>query len=220
MERIRLDALSVLGGALVGFAAGGAVAFGVSRRYFSRRLDDEIAAAKDHYRARLADLADDGLDPAGEEPAAVGSPEWIARSRAYLAGEGNIGEGEAGSEGLHDDGRDQAPDAGWPPVERDHSKPYVISAEEFSETDIGWQQLTITYYAADKVLVDDKEQPIRDVRNTTGPLTSGDFGGISGDPNIRFVRNERLELDFEIVLDGRSYADVVLNYGNPDRRNR
>jgi hypothetical protein len=94
----------------------------------------------------------------------------------------------------------------------------VISPLEFAEPDeIGWTQVTITYYAGDSVLVDDREQPIRNVRNTVGPLSVNGFGGISEHSAIRYVRNEKLEIDFEIVLDERSYADAVLNYGNPNR---
>ena len=105
----------------------------------------------------------------------------------------------------------------WPPPDRDTTRPYVISPLEFGECDPGWQQLAITYYVADSVLADDREQPIRDIVGTVGPLSVEGFGGISEDPSIRYIRNERLELDFEICLDRRAFTDVVLNYGNPNR---
>lgn len=108
----------------------------------------------------------------------------------------------------------------WPPPSRDKTKPYVISPAEFSESLVGWQQLSITYYAGDKVLADDAEQPIRDVLMTTGPISREGFGGISEDPSIRYIRNEKLELDFEIRWDDRSYAEAVLNYGNPENPQR
>ena len=103
---------------------------------------------------------------------------------------------------------------------RNHGdKPYVISAEELGEPpNPGWQQLTITYYAGDQVLADDKDQPIRDIRGTVGSVELITFGGPSGDPHLKYVRNEKLEIDFEIVYDRRSYADVVLNYGQPNRQ--
>jgi hypothetical protein len=105
----------------------------------------------------------------------------------------------------------------WPPANRDTTQPYVISVLEFGECEPGWQQVSITLYKADWVLTDDKEQPIRDVHGTVGPLSLNGFGGISGNSSTRFIRNERLELDFEITLDHRAYADAVLNYGNPNR---
>lgn len=98
--------------------------------------------------------------------------------------------------------------------ERDTTKPYVISVAEFFEDNKTYQKLTITYYTADKVLVDDKDVPITDILRTVG-LGIHKFGEQSDDENIVYVRNDRLELDFEIVKDERSYTEVVLGYGDP-----
>jgi hypothetical protein len=97
--------------------------------------------------------------------------------------------------------------------------PHEISVDDFGELiPQGWQCISITYYAADKVLVDDKEQPIRDAIGTVGLLAPELFGLKSGNPHIRFVRNRRLEVDFEIALNAGSYAETVLGYGQPARR--
>jgi hypothetical protein len=104
-------------------------------------------------------------------------------------------------------------------TERGANGPYSISRMEFDEPPVGFQQITITYYAGDKVLVDERDQPIPDIIRTTGVLDPLGFGGVSGDPHIRFVRNEQLEADFEIILDRRSYLDAILNYGKPGKEN-
>lgn len=96
-------------------------------------------------------------------------------------------------------------------LERDPSLPYVISEEEFGESEVGWQQLTITYFAGDSVLVDDQDVPIPDVVNTVGLLPIALFG----EGTSVYVRNPRLEIDFEMVLDTRAYTDAILNYGRP-----
>jgi hypothetical protein len=105
------------------------------------------------------------------------------------------------------------------PVARNLRKPYIISEEEFTDTPPEWQRLTLTYFAADKVLVDDKDQPIErgNVVKTIGIVTRSDFGAASGDPNICYVRNQDFEVDFEVVLDNRAYADAILHYGQPNR---
>lgn len=110
----------------------------------------------------------------------------------------------------------------WPPANRIRTQPYVISAAEFAEgAATGVHQcLTIKWYNEDRVLLDDQQAPIPDVRRTTGPLSKGGFGGVSGDPNIRYVRNERLEVDFEILFHEGSYTELVLNYGTANPRNR
>jgi len=100
---------------------------------------------------------------------------------------------------------------------RDTSKPYGIGIEEFCDPPDGYRQITITYYASDKVLVDDKNGPILDIVKTVGPLTALDFGGISGDPHIRYVRNPNLDADFEIILNAGSYAEEILHYGRPNK---
>jgi hypothetical protein len=99
--------------------------------------------------------------------------------------------------------------------ERDRSQPYVISHEEFFEEQLAYSKLSITYYVADETLADDKDGVIPNTHATVGPGFTTKFGQLSGDPNVLFVRNERIEVDFEITKDQRSYTEVVLGYGNP-----
>jgi hypothetical protein len=103
-------------------------------------------------------------------------------------------------------------------VDRDLRGPYVISLEEFVDPPPGWQQLTIKYFGSDKAMVDERNEPIPHFHKICGPVNGPqDFGGISGDPHIRYVRNQQMESDFEILFDARSYAEGVLNYGQPNK---
>jgi hypothetical protein len=52
---------------------------------------------------------------------------------------------------------------------------------------------------------------------TVGELDKSFFGGVSGSKHLAYVRNEVLEVDFEIVFDSRTYVDAVLGYGNPNK---
>jgi hypothetical protein len=124
---------------------------------------------------------------------------------------------EADGQGSDEAVRDDEPDG----VARDIRRPYIISLDEYGESPPEWQQLTLIYFAADKVLVDDKNEPIQpgQVQKIVGPFRGvKDFGGISQDPHLCYIRNQELEIDFEILLDRRSYVDAILNYGNPTRR--
>jgi hypothetical protein len=106
-----------------------------------------------------------------------------------------------------------------PAVDRNIDHPFLISLGEFSESPPGWQALTLTYFAGDKIptLVDDKNEPIPHYHKIVGKINGKkDFGGISGDPNIRYVRNLQQDTDYEIVYDPRSYAEGVLNDGRPN----
>ena len=103
-------------------------------------------------------------------------------------------------------------------IERDIRFPYMITEDEFGDSPPGWQQITLTYFASGGTLVDDKNEPIPNYRKIVGKIRGPqDFGGVSGDPHLRYVRNQEMETDFEIVLDARSYADGILNYGQPNR---
>lgn len=98
---------------------------------------------------------------------------------------------------------------------QDPTAPYVISTAEFFEDHEDHKKLTITYYGEDDVLADDKDAPIRDVAGTVGENVFDKFGEQSDDENIVYVRNNRLQVDFEITRDLRAFTEVVLGYGNP-----
>lgn len=98
-------------------------------------------------------------------------------------------------------------------------KPYVLSHDEFMENDGDNSQVTITYYDEDDVLTDERDQPIPDVNATVGSENLNRFGHGSKDANIVYVRNPRLDLDFEIMLSHGSYAKEVLGFiEHSDRR--
>lgn len=102
---------------------------------------------------------------------------------------------------------------------RTSDKPYVISFEEFAENKPDYIQNTITWYEGDEVLADEREEPIPDVEGTIGTNNIDRFGHGSKDPKIVYIRNERLDLDFEVVRHEGSYAEVVLGF-TPERELR
>jgi len=91
---------------------------------------------------------------------------------------------------------------------RNPNRPYIIHADEFAADERGFDsQSTLTWYEGDQILTDSSEVPIYDVRNTVGELR---FGHGSGDPNVVYIRNEKLRAEYEIVRDFSSYQDTVL----------
>lgn len=82
--------------------------------------------------------------------------------------------------------------------------PFVISPEEFGEMD--YSMMSLVYYA-DGVLANDCDEIIEDVENTVGTDFPSHFGEYEDDSV--FVRNNELELDYEILRDTRNYSDVV-----------
>lgn len=105
------------------------------------------------------------------------------------------------------------------PVEledRDPTKPYVISYEEFMENGTR-DSITVTYFIGDEVLIDEQEDVIDDIDSLIGLASLERFGHGSQDDSIVYVRNERLGADFEVVRDEGSYVVTVLGENPGDR---
>lgn len=90
---------------------------------------------------------------------------------------------------------------------RTREVPYIIHRDEFFENADQRSQSTLSYYAGDDVLCDEQETPIYDYQKVVGPLT---FGKGSEDISIVYVRNEKLDAEWEIVLDHGSFQAEVL----------
>jgi hypothetical protein len=90
--------------------------------------------------------------------------------------------------------------------------PYVISFEEFAENEGSHEQATLTYYAGDDILADAKDDPIDNTEKVVGDDNLLRFGHGSSDPNVVYVRNEALDLDFEIVKSNGEFAREVLGF--------
>ena len=85
------------------------------------------------------------------------------------------------------------------------SKPYVISADQFVENDNDFQQITITYFAKDDVLVDEDREVIDDIDAVIGDDSIGKFGTMGSPDNLVYVRNEKMNIDYEVIREDLSY---------------
>lgn len=86
-------------------------------------------------------------------------------------------------------------------------KPYIISPEEFAE--IREYDTTTYYYHSDGILVETTGEIVEDVEGTVGTEFSDHFGDYEEDSV--FVRNDRLQTDFEIL----KVTDKYFNRGCP-----
>jgi hypothetical protein len=95
------------------------------------------------------------------------------------------------------------------------SLPSVISKGTYAWSEEGdsFEKITLTYYPRDRVLLDDEEDPIEDVANTVGWRNLSQFGGESEDPDVVFVRNRRLETDFEVIKEETRPLPLHVKYG-------
>ena len=86
-------------------------------------------------------------------------------------------------------------------------EPYVIPPDSFGE-DMEYEQISLTYYA-DGTLAGDDDKPMSadEIQKTVGQGSLTRFGEYEDDSV--FVRNETLKCEYEILLDHRTYRDMM-----------
>lgn len=94
--------------------------------------------------------------------------------------------------------------------------PYILHHDEYFENETEYEQSTLTYYVGDDTLVDEASMPVGDDASVVGNNALTAFGHGSKDKNVVYVRNEALEMDFEIVKDERKFSVHVLGFDDDD----
>ena len=86
-------------------------------------------------------------------------------------------------------------------------KPYIITPEEFSDSDYNTETLS---YWADGVVTDIDNERLTDdqIEDLIGEDSLSHFGEYEDDSV--FVRNDRLRTDYEILADTRRYGEVYV----------
>lgn len=87
--------------------------------------------------------------------------------------------------------------------------PYILHQDEFIQDEMGYRQDTCTYYQGDDIMTDPHDAPIYNYKSIMGELK---FGHGSNDPNVVYVRNESMEMEWEILLHTGFYSYEVLGY--------
>lgn len=93
---------------------------------------------------------------------------------------------------------------------RTEDKPYIITHEEYFGAERDYEQWSYTYYEIDGVLTDEGDKPIDNADVVVGEQHLVRFGSGSKDPNIIYIRNDKLGADIEISRSKGSYLEEVL----------
>lgn len=89
---------------------------------------------------------------------------------------------------------------------RNPAGPYIIHVEEFIGDEMGYRQETVTFYAGDQIMSDNDETPLYGYESLMGELK---FGHGSRNPDIVYIRNEIIHMEWEVLLDQGSFAEQV-----------
>lgn len=180
---------------VLGAAVGSVATWQYTKKKYERIAQEEIDSVKEIFSKRES-AADVEIVTPEPQTAKVGKPEEkpdITEYAARLEREGytnysNVSAGEKKEE-----------------QEAMEMKPYVISPEEFGEFE-DYERISLSYYA-DQILADEDDEKVEDVDNVVGLESLAHFGEYEDDSV--FVRNDRLKCDYEILLDQRTYSDVI-----------
>lgn len=101
-------------------------------------------------------------------------------------------------------------------IQDEHTPPFIISKGKYAwdeEEGDDYSKITLTYFPRERLLIDDDEEPVEDVANTVGWRNLTRFGEESDDPDVVFIRNRRLETDFEVVREEENPIPLHIKYG-------
>ena len=180
---------------VLGAAVGSVATWQYAKKKYEQIAQEEIDSVKEIF-SRRESAADVEIVTPEPQTAKVGKPEEkpdITEYAARLEREGytnysNVSAGEKKEE-----------------QEAMEMKPYVISPDEFGEFE-DYERISLSYYA-DQILADEDDEKVEDVDNVVGLESLTHFGEFEDDSV--FVRNDRLKCDYEILLDQRTYSDVI-----------
>lgn len=197
----------------VGLAIGSAVSYIYNSKKFNAQLDDEIEKTKSYYENKYSKTEESvEKDLTVEEPMNAEKTEEYSKminrydSPAVKSDEKETKKIKATFYDPLTDEIEEVEVEGN--MTNDELKPYVISPDEFGETD--YKIISLICYA-DDVLTDEFDNIIDDVEGTVGEASLNTFGEYEDD--TVFVRNDSLEIDYEICADLRAYSEIYRNEG-------
>lgn len=217
MNQTKIAAIFLTGVAVGGIGTYWAVTSHTKKKY-EAILDTEIAQVKEHYRViHKKDSYDTPEDLLAErlekESAKEEKAEYLERVSAYEI-DGERGEVTKDRVETRVDRSifdySQLGNTKEASVS-DKAAAYPISYEEFDGENPHYTKTTLTYYKPDETVADEMDDVIQDVDSTLGPEGLTSFGKIDpNNPDTTYIRNDVLKVDYEVIIEERSYREVVI----------
>lgn len=220
---------------VAGTALGGGAAYLALKQHYVKQAEAEIASVSESYRKRVTDLEkilndiEEGNDPVVGPPPAEGYVEYqeVPKERVVPSDETlrrayhkihPEAQQEAESDTVEQldalldryDPKNEVYDMQRNAEPNDPDAPYVISVEGYMQNEELFEQMTLSYYSADKVLTNEADEVVEDVEGTVGYNNLQNFGVESGNDDTVYVRNPKRETEYEILRLDTAYKNVVL----------
>ena len=174
---------------LLGMGIGAYITYIYVKDMYAEIAQEEINSVKEAYIKKAKNLQKDVIteDEKKEKVDKVKNKSDISEYAAKLKESGYTNYSEISQE------------------DNDVEVPYVIAPEDYGEND-EYETISLTYYS-DGVLTDEDDEVI----TNPGELVGEDFASHFGDyeDDSVFIRNDDRKIDFEILMDYRTYQDVL-----------
>ena len=95
-------------------------------------------------------------------------------------------------------------------------RPYVITHDQYMTDDVLKEnKVSVIYFEDDGQLADESGHLVNSVEALVGRENLERFGLGSQDRNIVYIRNEKMDIDIEVVRDKRCFQNVILGVREP-----
>ena len=188
-----------------GAAIGSAVTWKIVKTKYDNLIQEEIDSVKQVFAESFAssqEQEDDCLEESDEEPSSSTTSQICWEELEDLDEESEEDESDYSRQEYEKLVSNYTNEKGGPEymAKNDAKAPYVIAPLDFGELD-DYKTFELTYYA-DNVLEDEDYNIVNDADELLGPKALTTFGEYEDD--AVFVRNERLQADFQILKDYRT----------------
>lgn len=184
---------------LAGGAVGSLITWYFTKEYYRKKSDEEVNDVVEHFR--------NAYKREVEEPRKI-QQEAERQERATFQEQR---EAYYKMSKKYQPADEPVPEVGYypepePHPSEDYVPPYEVTEEQVLDKmrmDDEWTQVELTYYEADDVVVEDREQ-MEDWSLYVGPVSSKCFNS----QGLYFVRNEKYKVDYEIHYEPGNFGDT------------
>lgn len=182
---------------LAGAAAGSLITWYFTKEYYQKKTDEEVNDVVAHFRNAYTREVEEPRR-VQQEAERQQHESWQEQKKAYYK-----------MSQQYQPPDEPVPEVGYypePHPHEDYNPPYEVTEEQVLDMmrmNDEWEQVELTYYEADDVVVEDREQ-MENWLEYVGPVSSKCFNS----QGLYFVRNEKYKVDYEIHYEPGNFGDT------------
>lgn len=182
---------------LAGAAAGSLITWYFTKEYYRKKTDEEVNDVVAHFRNAYTREVEEPRR-VQQEAERQQRESWQEQKKAYYK-----------MSQQYQPPDEPVPEVGYypePHPHEDYNPPYEVTEEQVLDMmrmNDEWEQVELTYYEADDVVVEDREQ-MENWSEYVGPVSSKCFNS----QGLYFVRNEKYKVDYEIHYEPGNFGDT------------